>query len=400
MLRCNMLARLLASLLHLQGGVGPLGVVPAPAAVPLDVPAHEIFSVQRPQEPSGRKVDSMSTTPKATHGGGTPSHVKWLSMFNPDFDAAAQHSFANLGMSGNLNDLLDAHGKYGMAGFLSVQHVGVWATMVNHNRYSNQSGLEPDWASKLATALKLAEHGLRTKAIAGIFLGDERSCGGIPFSNVTAVADAVRAFLDKVAPDAKVYINECAGPFAYLTKSNGTVAGLEFVDCANGPEQGDKCWGPKIPASIDLISLDMYCPVTCSKMAACQSDGKYDPAAEVNWVRPFYEKVLVPRLQPHQQLFVVPGTFGDWNRTRSPPVDQQQLDIVRKLDAYWNWAQREPLIVGMNCWHWLTISGLYKTSPGIIPFYFGADHMPKVVARLVEIGAAIRNSSSVDLRGS
>ena len=33
-------------------------------------------------------------------------HVpQWLSMFNPDFDAARQHSFANLGMSGNLDDL-------------------------------------------------------------------------------------------------------------------------------------------------------------------------------------------------------------------------------------------------------------------------------------------------------
>jgi hypothetical protein len=103
-------------------------------------------------------------------------HVpQYLSMFNPDFNASAQHGFANLGMSGDVNALVDAHEKYGMQGFLSIQHIGVWATMVGHNRHSDQTGLLPGWQGKLASALQQAESALKSKILAGIFLGDERS---------------------------------------------------------------------------------------------------------------------------------------------------------------------------------------------------------------------------------
>ena len=115
---------------------------------------------------------AISTPTTLPHQGHVP---RYLSMFNPDFNASAQHGFANVGMSGDLDALVDAHAKYGMQGFLSIQHIGVWATMVGHNRYSNQTGVEPGWQGKLATALKEAEPALRSKILAGIFLGDERS---------------------------------------------------------------------------------------------------------------------------------------------------------------------------------------------------------------------------------
>ena len=67
---------------------------------------------------------------------------------------------------------------------------------------------------------------------------------------------------------------------------------------------------------------------------------------------------------------------------------------MAKLNGYWEWAQSDPLIAGLNCWHWTTITGLYKRAPGIIPFYYGVDHMPKVVTRLNEIGAIIQNQQS------
>ena len=103
-------------------------------------------------------------------------HVpQYLSMFNPDFNASAQHGFANLGMSGDLDALVDAHEKYGMQGFLSIQHIGVWATMVGHNRHSDQTGLLPGWQDKLTNVLKQAESALKSSILAGIFLGDERS---------------------------------------------------------------------------------------------------------------------------------------------------------------------------------------------------------------------------------
>jgi hypothetical protein len=187
-------------------------------------------------------------------------HVpEFLTMFNvPGCRkcAARQHTFANLLQQGNLTDLVDASAQYGTTGFLSIQHIGVWGTIVEHNKYNNQTGLRHGWQAILDAVLKLAEPHLKTKVLSGIFLGDERSCGGIPFKSVTAVADVVRAFLDSVAPSARVYINECVTPFAHCYKANGTIAGLDCVDC-NKATPGAKCWGAHIPASIDLISLDM-----------------------------------------------------------------------------------------------------------------------------------------------
>jgi hypothetical protein len=177
-------------------------------------------------------------------------------MFNPDFNASGQHAFANLGMSGSLDALVDAHTRYGMQGFLSIQHIGVWATPFEHNVGNNQTGLESGWVAALAKSLVEAKPHLQSKALAGIFLGDERSCGGIPFSNVTAVADAVKAFLKQHAPSALVYINECAGPFAHCYKANGTDKGEVCVDC-NKATPGVKCWGPKIPSSIVSTQLQL-----------------------------------------------------------------------------------------------------------------------------------------------
>lgn len=197
-------------------------------------------------------------------------------------------------------------------------------------------------------------------------------CSGIPFTNVTAVADAVKRFLNRTAPTALVYINECSTPFDECQKANPSIA----------------CWGPIVPASIDVISLDIYHHAGCESYINCSI-----PASEVGTAQAFLKAHVVPRMLPHQRLFVVPGTFGDWNSSRSGPIAAQQDDVVAKLNGYWEWAQSDPLIVGINCWHWTTIPGLYKRAPGIIPFYYGVDAMPKVVARLKEIGAIIREAA-------
>ena len=294
---------------------------------------------------------------------------RYLSMFNPDFDAVGQHSFANLGMSESLQALVEAHEQYGMKGFLSVQNVGVWKAVTTGHHNQNETGLEPCWRANLTSVLTTATPHLQSGAVAGIFLGDERCCSGIPFSNVSSVAGAVRAFLDRVAPHALVYLNECSTPFDDCQKYNPSLS----------------CWGDSVPTSIDLISLDIY------HHAGSSTD---NPATEADTAEQFVNAHVKPKLNPHQRLFVVPGTFADWNQTRSGSVLQQQDGIVAKLNAYWKWVQRDPLISGINCWHWSTIPNLYKRSPGIIPFYYGVDHMPKVLSRLVEIGAIIRTGGN------
>ena len=155
---------------------------------------------------------------------------------------------------------------------------------------------------------------------------DERCCCGIPFSNVTSVADAVKRFLNRTAPHALVYINECSTPFDECPKANPSIA----------------CWGGTVPDSIDLISLDLYHHAGSPYLPA------RDPTTEVNTTRAFINAHVVPRLNERQRLFVVPGTFGDWNVSRSGSIEQQQDGIVAKLDGYWSWAQSEPLIAGIN----------------------------------------------------
>jgi hypothetical protein len=148
------------------------------------------------------------------------------------------------------------------------------------------------------------------------------------------------------------------------------------------------CWGEAGDFdSIDIISMDLY-------HHADAAPPHHDPVTEVNTTRAFVDAQLVPKLNEQQRLIVVPGTFADWNVSRSGPVEQQQAGVVAKLDGYWSWAQSDPLIIGINCFHWLTIPGLQKRAPGIIPYYWGVDHMPKVVARLVEIGDIIRTHNA------
>ena len=103
-----------------------------------------------------------------------PSVPAWLSMFNPDFDAAGQHCFANLGMSGNLTQLVEAHALFGMQGMMSIQGSGVWKATPAGHKNQNETGLLDGWEGSLSAVLTAAEPHLRSGAVAGIFLGDER----------------------------------------------------------------------------------------------------------------------------------------------------------------------------------------------------------------------------------
>ena len=103
-----------------------------------------------------------------------PSVPAWLSMFNPDFDAAEQHRFANLGMSGNLTQLVEAHAMFGMQGMMSIQDSGVWKATPAGHKNQNETGLLDGWEGSLSAVLTAAEPHLRSGAVVGVFLGDER----------------------------------------------------------------------------------------------------------------------------------------------------------------------------------------------------------------------------------
>ena len=69
--------------------------------------------------------------------------------------------------------------------------------------------------------------------------------------------------------------------------------------------------------------------------------------------RELYEKSIFPKLASHQKVMLVPGVFGNTPEgcaahNLSCPLDEQQNQIVLKLEAYFEWAKAEPRIAGFN----------------------------------------------------
>lgn len=213
----------------------------------------------------------------------------------------------------------------------------------------NLSGLLEGWRDRLHGWLDDAMPMLSDGRIIGVYLGDELLCLGVPFSNYTAVADIVKARLNAAGSTAFVYSNECGNPFT---------------------TQG-KIWSipDKLPASLDQISIDTY----------------ERGASEVATVQQFYKEHMAPKMRPHQRLVLVPGLFGDSNLSTAGSVEQQEVALAAKLDAYWVWAQQQPqTIAGLNLWHWKSIKAT-GTAKVDTEYAIGAEGLPKVVERLQEI---------------
>lgn len=159
--------------------------------------------------------------------------------------------------------------------------------------------------------LELVASRVNGSAVSGIFLGDEIVCRGVPLSNWSSVASALRATLGP--SDVFIWATECRG--------------IHFIP---GVGRGLK-W---VPRAIDVIAVDIY--------------AKDAPADEAQLARAYYEEWLLPSLLPHQRVALVPGTFGDPEASR----DEQDVQLAAKLRGYANWSEHEPRIVGVASWHW------------------------------------------------
>ena len=90
---------------------------------------------------------------------------------------------------------------------------------------------------------------------------------------------------------------------------------------------------PKIPASLDYISCDIY-NVT-------------NGTAEAETIIQFYDRLLLPRLHAHQQALLVPGTFAcetGIGVTRNQSSQTQM--VLHKLERLQEYAQSQPKIGG------------------------------------------------------
>ena len=102
----------------------------------------------------------------------------------------------------------------------------------------------------MGSALDAALPFLKNKTVRGIFLGDEPCCTGVPAWALDAAASFTK---ERIGDHGIVYVNECSRPFDPRLHYHGS-----FVNPVKGGNSSGSF--PGVPKSLDLISLDMYCP--------------------------------------------------------------------------------------------------------------------------------------------
>ena len=171
----------------------------------------------------------------------------------------------------------------------------------------------PGWQDRITSTLVAASTRIASGAVAGLFLGDEIVCGGMPVENLTAVAAFCKKKLMQMGhTKALVYLNECSGSFI-----------------ANSPNRRpNDYFKDSIPAGLDIISYDSY---------QLSNNTKFAPTPwwlqEPIGNRLFYKTHILPKLRPHQKFMVVPGFYGNDSAT----ADEQTLQdgrLLAKLEQY------------------------------------------------------------------
>ena len=94
----------------------------------------------------------------------------------------------------------------------------------------------------------------------------------------------------------------------------------------------------EIPPAFNLISVDTYAGFTPGSSGL----------DEVKQAKAMYD-IIFPKLHPHQQAMLVPGTFACSNLSYFP-LDDQAKNNVEKLEGYFSWAKQEKRIAGFNPW--------------------------------------------------
>ena len=110
-----------------------------------------------------------------------------------------------------------------------------------------------------------------------------------------------------------------------------------------------------------------------------------DPLSELELVRGMYDREIFPKLSSKQRVYVVPGLFGDSNRS----VAEQDAQLVHKLSQYWQWAQAESRIIGVMPWHYSTRRQSKYNLKGNHYEALGVEAFPQVRALLRKISATL-----------
>ena len=210
----------------------------------------------------------------------------------------------------------------------------------------NDAQLDPNWQKNLLAITAALKPLVDSGKIGAIQMGDELIDHGVTFENYTAVANVLR---HELGSKVKIFSNDACSP------------------------PGPQSW-PTIPKALDYISCDVY-NVTSGR-------------GEADKIIDYYTKYIIPKLHPHQQALLVPGTFScETGIGITQNQSSQTAMVLQKLEMLHQFALGQPKIGGFYPWH--LMNRLTMPDSKRCDYRHGAISMPAVMAKLREIGESI-----------
>jgi hypothetical protein len=281
------------------------------------------------------------------------------------------------------------------------------------NSCGGYSGLQSGWKAQVHKDIAAIGPALKNGSIIGVYLGDEIvETARIPWEDYAALATELKATM-ALYGGGLVYGNEGAWYNLGQYNQDGPCPPLFAQGCNASQCYEEPCTGftwydpPEFPDALDLFSFDNYVPISCNQSETCsgvkpaqcatlRSAGmnhwnltfsgpcSEDPAQESRRTREIYEKLLYPKMKPHQRLLLVPGLFADAElaANRSGSLAEQDAFMVAKLHHYRQWMREDEKIAGMWGWHW----GAEPIKTTLHAGYtIGTYRLPKTIAMLQDM---------------
>ena len=140
-----------------------------------------------------------------------------------------------------------------------------------------------------------------------------------------------------------------------------------------------------IPVALDYISCAVY-NVTSG-------------AGEAEKIIAYYEKYIVPKLHPHQQALLVPGTFAcETGIGTTQNCSSQATMVLQKLELLQQYAWRQLKVGGFYSWHLMDRIAMPDSKR--CDYRRSAVSMPVVMGKLRAIGESILAGAATKLLDS